>query len=190
MIRIIRITVNEPGTTTLADARPMVVNGEGVYVTIEGGIASLHVDGGIATQMDADDMTTAQAQAWAVEYLTKDIPSEPDMDAVNEALYGPAVKAVHATGAILATEALQLTAEAKPGPYRYTLAIGRKVTIPESDPRHPLNLAYAKNLEADILSAWTSADESGYVRYVSDGLADTDGTFFPMGRASWKATQD
>lgn len=186
---MIRITVNEPGAATLNEARPMVVDGKGVYVSVVSGIATLWVCGEAVAQMDADDMTTRGAQSWAVEYLNQDIPTEPDMDAVNEALYGPAVEAVRATGATLARDAEAARQEAPTGGHRYRLATGRVTTVTPSDPRHPAQVAYAMKREADILTAWTSADESGYVRYVSNGLADVDGTFFPMGRASWKTSQ-
>lgn len=63
-----QITVNETGARTLADARPMLINGKNVYVFVGSG-ASLHVDGRIvAYRENVTEMTTAEAQAWAVEY--------------------------------------------------------------------------------------------------------------------------
>lgn len=200
MIRIIRITVNEPGTTTLADARPMVVNGEGVYVTIEGGIASLHVDGAIAAQMDADDMTITEAQAWAVEY--RNAMNEMDAAACEEALdrmveawdrekvYVNAALTVREDGAAMRQEADRMAADTPAGPYRYySQARDKFITYPAHDPRHPLNAAKTMKRDADVLMAWTAADEMGYMAYISDGVADTDGYFIPLLRESWKTSQ-
>lgn len=175
-----QITVNETGARTLKDARPMMINDHKVYVVVDGGTASLFVGGRIVAERAADDMNTADAQAWAVEY--------------RESLAAPVATDETVTPAVaqVCRAAAQLIERAKSeevhgaGPYTYRNANGKPRTFTVDDPRHPMQAAKSYRADAEILGAWTAEDESGYGQYVSDGIGDTDGYFAPVDRAQWK----
>ncbi|ALO79394.1 hypothetical protein [Streptomyces phage phiSAJS1] len=214
-----QITVNQPGARTIRDSRPMIVECQRVYVTLDtDGTASLHIGGRIVATKQVASISTREAQDWAVEYLDaandwaeqqaqaaqdhQAAPVQtPDWDAVAEAVqdpelaelaakYGDAVAQVREAGALLAQEADKLAAKgaANPGRYRYVNSMGKVVFFGPSDPRHPANAAPVLKRQAARLMEWQPEDEAGYTRYVSDGLADTDGYFAPISRDAWKAT--
>lgn len=207
-----QITVNEPGARTIRDARPMQIDGQNVYVVLGGGTASLMVAGRIVAERAATDMSTTEAQDWAVSYRDEqaadldaawgewieDTHVDPvelldelvaDEEAVADAcnpaaVYAGAVEQVRAMADQMRAEA-DLYAAHGEGPAR----IGtrqRKVTV--DDPRHPARRATQMRRDADRLAVWTWQDEQAYGRYVSDGIGDTDGYFAPIDRAAWKAT--
>lgn len=190
-----QITVNEPGARTINDSRRMLVEGQPVYVTVGGGTASLIIGGRIVAEQDADTMSTTEAQGWAVRYLAAKIEQDApvaDEAAVAEAcdteqVYAGAVASVRKQADELRQLADKLAAHGD-APYRARNANGRMRTFHSSDPRHPVHAAASHRRSADLLAAWTATDEQGYGRYVSDGLADTDGYFAPIDRAAWKAT--
>ena len=63
-----QITVNEPGARTINDARPMRIDGQPVYVVVDS-TASLFVGGRLVDVRKVSEVaSTADAQAWAVEY--------------------------------------------------------------------------------------------------------------------------
>lgn len=186
-----QITVNETGARTLADARPMRIDGQNVYVVVGGGTASLMIGGRIVAERKADDMNTTEAQAWAVEY--RDGGTVVDEAAVAEAtdpnaVYAAAVAAVRSGAADLITKAEASGAHGD-GDYKFRSSLnGRWITFTSSDPRHPSHAAKGYREDAAILAAWTVTDEMGYSRYVDEGIGATDGHYTPMGRAAWKAT--
>lgn len=195
-----QITVNQPGARTIRDARPMIVDGQNVYVTVGAGTASLHIGGRIVAEQAADDMSTTAAQEWAVSYLAdRDAAAAADWDAVDvtaapaadvdEAKYADAVQSVRDAGALLDQHADKMRRNAKPGRYRHVSQMdGRVRFFNDTDPRHPINAWKTLKAQAARLMAWTAQDEAGYSRYVSDGLADTDGHFAPISRDAWKGT--
>ena len=210
-----QITVNEPGARTIRDARPMQVDGQNVYVVIGGGTASLMMGGRIVAEQAATDMTAKAAQDWAVQVRDEQAadldagwgdwieathvdPIElldelvADEDAVAEAVnpaavYAGAVESVRAQAAELLAKAEAAEAHGD-APYVFRNSRGRKVTYTTSDPRHPSRAAASHRRDAERLAAWTWQDEQAYGRYVSDGIADTDGWYSPIDRAAWKAT--
>lgn len=95
-----------------------------------------------------------------------------------------AVAAVRADGARRIAQADELTAQGD-APVQVVTSAGRKITRYASDPRHPFRAAETVRRAGERLAAWTQADEDGYNRYVSDGLADTDGYYAPLDRAAW-----
>lgn len=199
-----QITVNETGARTLADARPMKIDGQNVYVVVGGGTASLMVAGRIVAERAATDMSIIEAQAWAVEYRTAMNESATvtveDWDAVTvadeaavaeatdpDAVYALAVSQVRAQADELLSKAEVAEAHGD-GVYKVRTSDGKVRRFPAHDPRHPMNAAKSYRADAEILAAWTAQDESGYGQYVSDGTGDTDGWYAPLDRAAWKAT--
>ncbi len=64
-----QITVNETGSKTLADSRPMIIDNMNVYVILEAGTASLMVAGRIvAEKLAAKNTSILDAQTWAAQY--------------------------------------------------------------------------------------------------------------------------
>lgn len=206
------ITINEPGARTLADARPMQIGGQNVYVVMDtDGTASLMVMGRIVATRQVQSISIAEAQAWAVEYRTAmdeqadahwaeamdhmvaDMAAEWDsVDVtegapVDESKYAEAVAQVRAHGALKLAQAEEAAAWGD-APYKHRGTDGRVRTFTTSDPSHPARAAASYRRDAEILGAWTAKDEAAYSRYVSDGLADTDGWFAPLDRAAWKGT--
>lgn len=181
-----QITVNETGARTLADTRPMRIDGQPVYVQVGGGTASLIIGGRIAAERDASNMSTTEAQAWAVSY--RDEFNATVEEAVNtESVYAGAVAQIHAEAAETLAKADELAQHGQ-GIYRHRSALdGRMRSYNNSDPRHPARAAETLRRQAAVLAAWTATDEEGYSRYVSDGLADTDGYYAPVSRDNWKA---
>lgn len=172
------ITVTETGAKTLAEARPMQIDGQFVYVQVGDGTASLNVGGRIVAEKDADEMSCLEAQTWAAEYRTS----------MNDGEIPLAVAAVRAQSEYLITKAEAAEAHGE-GDYKYRSELsGRWVTFHNQDPRHPSRAAKSYRRDAQILAAWTVADESNYGQYVSQGIGDTDGHYAPLGRAAWKAT--
>lgn len=208
-----QITVNEPGARTIRDARPMQIDGQNVYVVIGGGTASLMVAGRIVAERAATEMSTTEAQDWAVSYRDEqaadldtawgewieDTHVDPielldelvaDEDAVAEAcnpaaVYAGAVEQVRAGAAELLAKAEAAEAHGD-APYRFRNSRGRMVTFHTNDPRHPVRAAASYRRDAERLAAWTWQDEQAYGQYVSDGIGDTDGYFAPVDRAQWK----
>lgn len=182
-----QITVNENGARTLADARPMRIDGHNVYVIVGGGTASLMVGGRIVAERTAAEMSTTEAQAWAVDYRNGLVADETAVEEAcsTEAVYAGAVEQVRA-------QAAELFAKAEAGetfgdaPYRYRNSMGRMVTFHNSDPRHPAQAAKSQRADAEILAAWTASDEQNYSRYVSCGIGATDGRYAPESRVQWK----
>lgn len=230
------ITINEPGARTLADARPMQIGGQNVYVIMDtDGTASLMVMGRIVATRQVQSISIAEAQAWAVEYRTAmdemaDAHQVEAMDhmAADRAVvyreaadvaerlmderYGPdcsygvggrdvarelrrlaeskyteAAAQVRAGAAELVAKAEAAEAHGN-APYKHRGTDGRVRTFTTSDPSHPARAAVSYRRDAEILAAWTAQDEEAYSRYVSDGIADTDGWFAPLDRAAWKGT--
>lgn len=169
-----QITVNEPGARTLNEARPMWIDGHNVYVTIGGGTVSLIIAGQTVARREADDISIAAAQAWAIEY---------------RAAREDAARQVRESAASVLEEAVELEAHGTE-PYRHTLPNGRVVRFHSTDPRHPFQSAVTLRRRADVLAAWTVGDESSYLRYVSDGLGATDGHYAPLARDAWKSAMD
>jgi hypothetical protein len=185
------ITVNETGARTLAEARPMRIAGQNVYVVVDAGTASLMVSGRIVAERAADGMNTTEAQTWAADY--RDAMNE-DADARTAAFadeitatVSPAVVQIRDAGQQLLVEADKLAAHGE-GDYRHRSALdGRMRTYHNADPRHPARAAVTLRTRAAVLMAWTDEDESGYGQYVSQGIGDTDGYYTPVARDSWKA---
>lgn len=176
-----QITVNETGARTLADARPMMIDGKNVYVVVSMDTASLIVGGRIVAERSVGGhMTAAAAQAWAAEY--RETLAAP---VATDELVTPAVAQVRAQGAALLVKAEAAEAHGD-APYRYTNNQGRVRVFPSHDPRHPVQAAKSYRADAEILIMWTAWDESGYGQYVSEGIGDTDGYFAPVDRAQWK----
>ena len=174
-----QITVNETGAKTLADARPMLIDGQPVYVVVGEATASLIIGGRIVAEDDADGMTIDEAQAWAVNYRAE-FNATVD-EAVNpESVYAGAVATVRQSGSNLNTKAdvVELMA----------LTAKQSRRIGKSDPRHPVNAAAHYRRQAAVLLAWTVADEIAYSRYLDDGISDTDGYFTPETRQAWKTS--
>lgn len=186
-----QITVNETGARTLADARPMRINGSNVYVVVGAGTASLMVAGRIVDEKTLTRrMSATEAQAWAVSYresITAD--EEAVAEATDpEAVYAGAVETVRDAGALMDQQADKMAANVTDAPHRYRNSLGRMVKVDSSDPRHPLNASKTMKTRAAVMMAWTVTDEIGYTRYVSDGIGDTDGHFAPLDRDAWKVT--
>ena len=95
-----------------------------------------------------------------------------------------AVAQVRADGARQIAQAAELAAQGD-APVQIVTSRGRKITRYASDPRHPFRAAETIRRAGERLSRWTQADEDAYGRYVSDGLADTDGYYAPLDRAAW-----
>ncbi|QBZ73494.1 hypothetical protein SEA_MISCHIEF19_9 [Streptomyces phage Mischief19] len=210
-----QITVNAPGAKTLADARPMMIDGQRVYVTVGAGEAALHIGGRIVATREADDMSTVAAQQWAVEYTEAanywaeqqhaeanehraaaeqwaevDVTEQPAPAVEITEANREAVQGVRDAGRLLAAEAVKMAAKgaANPGRYRYVNARGKVVFFGPADPRHPINAAKVLAENAARLADWSAADEAAYARYVDDGLSATDGYYAPISRAAWGAT--
>lgn len=180
-----QITVNETGARTIADSRPMRIDGQNVYVVVDGGTASLIVGGLIVATDDADDMTTTEAQTWAVNYRNEFNATVEE--AVNtESVYAGAVAQIRDAGQQLLAEADKLAQHGEGG-YRRRNTTGRMVTLHNEDPRHPMRAAETLRKRAAVFLAWTATDEQGYGQYVSDGIGGTDGYYAPVARDSWKA---
>lgn len=181
-----QITVNETGARTLADVRPMQINGQNVYVIVDTETASLVVEGRTVAERPAAEIVTAKdAQAWAVSYRDHLAAVE---EATNvDAVYAAAVEQVHAKAAEMDAEADKLEEHGFKPLWKRSNR-GSRISILSSDPRHPMNAAKSLRKDALILAAWTAADEWGYSTYVIDGLGATDGYFAPLDRAAWKAT--
>lgn len=193
------ITVYARGARKLVDARPLVYGGTHVHVTFSGETAQLHIGGRIVAERPATDVQSAwAAQDWAYEVIDTanelSAPAAEETQAVpgvsvadyNEAVHGPAAKQVRDEAAATLAEADRQDALAAKVAARPTLA-------DEYNPHHPKHKAariqaWADHLrkDAEILAAWTAGDEAGYQRYVSDGLADTDGYYAPEDRTMWK----
>lgn len=178
------ITVNARGARTLADVRPLTYGGTGVYVTIDATTAYLHIDGRIAAERPAAEVSsTSVAQDWAYEVI------EAREQAVStESVYASAAAQVRSMAA-------EKTAEADEQDRRAAEMAARPTLARENNPRHSKNRAariqaWADSLRKDAvtLAAWTAEDESRYSRYVSDGLGATDGHYAPIDRCAWKAT--
>lgn len=179
------IRVNETGARTLTDARPMMIDGKSVFVTVDGGTAQLHVGGVVVAEQAATRMSTREAQDMAVAYREAlAAPAAPVVEAPATAAETAAVEAIRAEGAAKAAAAAEIVATATP--VRFRNFTGRMVTIVPSDPRHPSKAAAQDRLDGEALAAWTVRDERRYMQYVADGLADTDGHYVPMDRAAWK----
>ena len=212
-----QITVNEPGARTIRDSRPMQVDGQNVYVVLDGdsSTASLMMGGRIVAARTVKSISITEAQDWAVrvrderaadldaawgdwieanhvdpiELLDELVADEEAVaEAVNPAaVYAGAVEQVRAGAAELLAKAEAAEAHGD-APYRFRNGRGRMVTFHNSDPRHPSRAAASYRRDAERLAAWTWQDEQAYGRYVSDGIGDTDGYFAPIDRAAWKAT--
>lgn len=180
-----QITVNETGARTIAESRPMLIDGQNVYVVVDMDTASLMVGGRIvAERAVGGHMTAAAAQRWAVEYRAGQVADEAAVaEAVNpDAVHAAVVDAVHAKGAELAAHADALDESAAKPFYL------RKRLLDPSDPRHPAQAVGQFRRDAAILAAWTATDEVAYARYMDDGIGATDGYYAPLDRAYWKAT--
>lgn len=195
------ITLNAPDARTLADARQWFVDGKGVYVTVSGDVAELHLRGEIVATRPAAEITgTTAAQAWAVEYLDAETATMnawaddqlaatiEHMDAVEAD--APAAE-IREQGAALLSEAAELEAQGTEAVRYPRMRNGERRgwwTCEASDPRHPARRAAAVRRAGGVLAAWTAADEAAYRRYVGEGLSDTDGHFAPEDRAAWSLT--
>lgn len=211
-----QITVNEPGARTVRDSRPMQVDGQNVYVTLDSdGTASLHIGGRIVATKQVASISITEAQDWAVqvrderaadmdaawgdwieanhvdpiELLDELVADEEAVaEAVNPvAVYAGAVEQVRAQAVELLAKAEAAEAHGD-APYRFRNSRGRMVTFHSNDPRHPSRAAASHRRDAERLATWTWQDEQAYGRYVDDGISATDGYFAPIGRAAWKAT--
>lgn len=179
------IRVNETGARTLTDARPMLINGQAVFVTVDAGAAQLHVGGVVVAEQAAERLTTREAQDMAVAYresLTAPAAAVAEAEATEAET--AAVEAIRAEGAAQAAAADETITTATP--YRFRNSRGRMVTLMPSDPRHPSQAARQSRLDGEALAAWTVRDERRYMQYVTDGLGDTDGFYAPLDRAAWK----
>lgn len=122
--------------------------------------------------IDADREDNAAAElAATIEHV--------DASEVSEA-----VAQVRDFGAKMVAQAAELAAQGD-APVQIVTSRGRKITRYASDPRHPFRAAESLRRGGQRLLAWTQADEDTYGRYVSDGLADTDGYYAPLDRAAW-----
>ena len=90
-----QITVNETGAKTLKDIRPMLVDGQNVYVVVGDVTASLMFAGRVVAERPAAEITSSKdAQDWAVEVrdtaheIVAGTAPEADVLAVVEALGG------------------------------------------------------------------------------------------------------
>lgn len=179
------IRVNETGARTLTDARPMLIDGQAVFVTVDAGTAQLHVGGVVVAEQAAERLTTREAQAMAVEYREAlAAPAAPVAEAPATAAEVATVETIRTEGAAQVAVANATITTATP--YRFRNSRGRMVTLMPSDPRHPSQAARQIRLDGEALAAWTVRDERRYMQYVADGLADTDGHYVPMDRAAWK----
>lgn len=179
------IRVNEPGARTLKDARPMLVNGQAVFVTVDAGTAQLHVGGVVVAEQAAESLTIREAQDMAVAYresLTAPATTTTEVPATEAE--AAAVQTIRAEGAAQAAAANATITTSTP--YRFRNSRGRMVTLMPSDPRHPSQAARQDRLDGEVLAAWTVRDERRYMQYVADGLGDTDGFYAPLDRAAWK----
>lgn len=179
------IRVNEPGARTLKDARPMLVNGQAVFVTVDAGTAQLHVGGVVVAEQAAESLTIREAQDMAVAYresLTAPATTTTEVPATEAE--AAAVQTVRAEGAAQAAAANATITTSTP--YRFRNSRGRMITLMPSDPRHPSQAARQDRLDGEVLAAWTVRDERRYMQYVADGLGDTDGFYAPLDRAAWK----
>lgn len=99
-----------------------------------------------------------------------------------------AVAQVRADGAEKLAEAAEMEAQ---GTEPIVIAVRRNGEVRGHrkigawDPRHPARAAGSVRRAGERLSRWTQADEDAYGRYISDGLADTDGYYAPLDRAAW-----
>lgn len=183
-----QITVNETGARTLAETRPMQIDGQNVYVTIGENTASLMVGGRIVAEKPATEIANAtDAQGWAVEYRVQaeaPVAEEPvaELDAEEVLVLGR----MKAKAEALIATAVELEAHGWV-PQKKINAYGRKITRSITDGCHPMNVAASHRKDAALLMAWTMEDEKGYSRHVDNGISATDGYYAPIDRASWKA---
>lgn len=182
-----QITVNEPGARTIADSRPMLVEGQNVYVTVGAGTASLFIGGRIVATQDAETMSNRGAQDWAVAYLAEAEAIDAQPHTTEDYSVEETARTVRLFADRLIGEADKLAAYGD-APHTIRNSWGRKVTFTADDPRHPSRAAAAYRKEAGVYASWTAADEFSFKRYVDNGMADTDGYFVPLSRSAWKLT--
>lgn len=188
-------TLNAPSNSNrLADARQWFIDGKGVYVTISAEVAELHIRGMIVAARPVAEINSAtDAQDWAVEFLAAEAEAMNEdadrqlaatIEHMDASEVSEAVAQVRADGARRIAQAAELAAQGD-APVQIVTSQGRKITRYASDPRHPFRAAESARRAGERLSRWTQADEDAYGRYVSDGLADTDGYYAPLDRAAW-----
>lgn len=177
-----------PGARTVADAKPLYIGGKQVSAVVDtDGGYSVFVGSVVVAYGQLDGTEKGLAGLFAEIALEATTPAleivadlAADQDAVTEALgYSEAVTSVRAAGAEIAAQADAVDVTT---PVRYR---GREV--PTDFPTHPVQRAACLRREADILMAWTNEDETNYKRYISEGLADTDGYYAPVKRSAWKS---
>lgn len=188
------ISINARGARTIADAKPLIFDGQGVYVTNDGQNAQLHLGGRVVAERPAAEVAAiVDAQDWAYEMIetANALVAEPVADeaavaeAVNPAfVYDAAAAAVRQRAAGMLNEIAILTAHGE-GDHRRRNARGRMVTVPNTDPRHPARRAEQMRREAFVLANWSAKDEAAYARYVNEGIGDTDGHYAPLDRFGW-----
>ena len=188
-------TLNAPSNSNrLADARQWFIDGKDVYVTISAEVAELHIRGMIVAARPVAEINSAtDAQDWAVEFLAAEAEAMNEdadrqlaatIEHMDASEVSEAVAQVRADGARRIAQAAELAAQGD-APVQIVTSQGRKITRYASDPRHPFRAAESARRAGERLSRWTQADEDAYGRYVSDGLADTDGYYAPLDRAAW-----
>lgn len=159
---------NKPGAQTLAEARAMMAGDRRVSATVWPSgewtpyFGTEPVVRGVLDGTEGPLMTYFQAEAMTAMADAED-------------KYDDAVQAVRAEGRRYAAEAQKLSDGNAAHGDRYH--------------RTPASLldqmAYLRRTAA-VPEEWTSVNERGYKQYISDGLADTDGSFYPLDRAAWK----
>lgn len=176
---------NAKGARTLADVRPLMIDGERVSAVVDSDSTWTVFIGGTAvatgdlygTEGNLNDYFAEQAAQAAADSKA----------ATDDEPLSLAVQQVRAKGNELAEFALNLS-NSSAQPHRYVSPNGKVSWIKVGDPRHPLRRAQAHTREALVLTNWTQVDEDGYLAYVSQGIGDTDGYFAPLDRFAWATT--
>lgn len=119
------LTINARGARTLTDAKPLMYDGQKVYVSLGETTASLHLAGRIVAERPVDEITSIMtAQDWAYETIeaaealvSEAAPeSEADIEALIDALGGTYTsrdKVTQKKATFPATEVLRRVREAK-----------------------------------------------------------------------------
>ena len=164
-----------PGATTLKDSSDLYINGQRVSAMVdEDGGYSVFVGTKIVAYGELNGTEGELMMFFAAKALVA--TTEVETETISET-----VKNIRSEADVLHVEADALDVTTP-------LIDRRGRVVPVTAPWHNAYRAAILRSNAAILAAWTDADESGYKQYISDGLADTDGYYTPIDRASWKAT--
>lgn len=162
---------NFPGATTIREARALVINGQSVSAVVD-------TDGGYSVFVGAQVVATGELNGTEGHLMV--FFAEAALAATTEAPVSNEVQAIRTNGAALRTQADAVDVT--------TPVTKRGRVIPTTFPTHPVQYAAGLRRDADILEAWTDADEKSYKQYISEGLGDTNGYYAPITRTAWKST--